>query len=210
MEEKDTPENILNKLKKTPVATLVTMFLSVSTLGLGGYFGTIWYDSVDDAVSKLLKDQDSKTYIRTTEIADSSSNGVSESVVDELLLSSAKYNKIYNSLSGHNGLNDEALTKYVKGMFSFADSIKVMMPTIIENHEWVSHQRDGTSASEYVRCGIILAKEGKPKYFLDCDGTKRKVSYGRPSGVNINAGKKVYYYRNDDDKPILLSYLSNY
>jgi len=68
--------------------------------------------------------------------------------------------------------------------------------------------------SRYVKCGYILydKQTEKPKYFVDCDDeqTWRKIRYGRPSDVNVNSGKKIFYYKNEDGQSIILKMLSNH
>lgn len=194
-----------NKVMKWVTPIMAALGLTFGTVAyiVADYHATEW------AVEKL-EDDKSRIYLAVKDIVTSGTDSVSGEIIDGLLSSAAKYNKIYNSLSGFKGLNDDALTEYLKETFNFADSIKKMIPELMENHEWVSQQRDGHTASEYITCGIVLAKDGVPTYFKDCDGTKRVIKHGRPSGINLNSGKKVYYYRDKHDKAILISYLSNY
>ncbi len=189
------------------IVTAVMAFCGL-TLGTVAYVVADHYATVY-LVDKIEDDRD-KFHLAIQDMIDSSVKEVASQVSTDMIDQLSSMAGIYGSMKGFQGMTDKKMVQYVKDKFHFADTIQEMMPTIMENHEWVSQQRGGHTASEYITCGTVLAKDGEPKYFLDCDGHKRKISYGRPSGVNLNSGKKVYYYRNEDDKPVLLSYLSNY
>lgn len=187
----------------TPIMAALGLTFGTLAYIVVGHYATLW------AVDKL-EDPKSRIYLAVQDIVNAGTESISVEIIDELMTSAAKYNKIYNSLSGFKGLNDDALTEYLKETFTWSDSIKKIFPELMENHEWVSKQRDGHTASGYVTCGTVLAKNGVPEYFEDCDGIKRVIKLGRPPGMHLNSGKEVYYYRNKNDKPILISYLSNY
>jgi hypothetical protein len=125
------------------------------------------------------------------------------------------YGKLATAFAGWGGMTDEESADYVKETFIWADSIKARSTTIAAIHEWVEQQMDEIGGEQrYVMCGYVLydTQTEKPKYFVECNDelSRRKIYYGRPSGVNLNSGKKVYYYKNEDDKNIILSMLSNY
>jgi len=216
-----SPEEINSfwkRLKKTPKATIIAYLITFLTAGGGGYMAAFWQDSVSSAAVEELKDPDSNLSRAISTRVESSMlealTEVKEDIKEEMLMdvmeNMTTYSNIYNALSGFQGMTDERMIEYVKEKFMFADSIERLMPELVDNHEWVKQQRNGAGGSEYVICGTVEAKDGKPKYFVDCDGTRRKVYYGRPSGMNLNSGNRVFYYRNEDDNPILISYLSNY
>jgi len=189
------------------IVTAVMAFCGL-TLGTVAYVVADHY-ATTYLVKKIEDDRD-KFHLAIQDMIDNSVKGVATQVSSDMLNQMSSMAGIYTSMKGFKGMTDKKMVSYVQDKFHFADTIQTMMPIIMENHEWVSQQRDGHTASEYITCGTILAKDGEPKYFKDCDGTKRKIYYGRPSGVNINSGKKVYYYRNDNDKHIILSSISNY
>lgn len=45
-------ESHLDKLKKKPLLTIITFLMSLGSIGIGGYLGSIWDDSINKSVIK--------------------------------------------------------------------------------------------------------------------------------------------------------------
>jgi len=59
---------------------------------------------------------------------------------------------------------------------------------------------------DFSKCAYVLAKNGSPIFWVACDGSKRKIFYGKPNRKLVN---DVYYYQGDDGKAVILSALSS-
>ena len=115
--------------------------------------------------------------------------------------------EIARSLEGYNGFTDEELIGYIKGQFNFADSIKEELPLIRSNHEWVAKKRvEEQIYPNLIEGGTVLfTLTGVPKLFKDGINF-REIYKGKP---RANLIVDVYYYRDKNDQPIILSYLKN-
>lgn len=173
------------------------------TVGAGGIVKATFTSIVDSAVNHALADPESDSYKTLIREADSVAARQTKIMMKDVFEDKATISVLANSLDGFRGMEDEELVEYINDKFDFADSIQAMMPEIRKNHAWVQEQM--TEKPDLVPCGTILAKEGTPLYFKDCDGELRQISFGKPKD---RLNRDVYYYRDKHDHPVILSTIS--
>lgn len=208
------------KFKKAPLTTVVLFLMSLSSLGISGYFYTKYKEIADNVVHTTIEDPNTKSYKAFVHITDSVARVVAAEEtqklkMDDIFKNMDTYGKLAIAFTGWHGMTDEESAEYVKEKFLWSDSIQKRSPQIQAIHEWVEMKmgEDGNIEKKYVDCGYVKYNLRTDKlYFVDCDDeqTLRRIRYGRPSGVNLNSNRNVFYYRNIDDKVIIISSLSNY
>jgi len=203
------------KFQKKPITAIIAILMSMGTLGVGAKLASIADPYINDAVIVQVETTNSDMQDALVIFWDSLYNERSSSNNDAIIDELTDKMLMFTAMTGKKGLSDEGLMEEIEENFDLADSLKVMMPALKETTAWVEVKKnEDVEDTRYVKCGYVLydTKTKKPRFFVDCDkhATLREIKHGRPSGVNLNSRREVFYYRNSDDKPIILSYLSNY
>lgn len=173
------------------------------TIGAGTIIKSTFNSMVDTAVNSALSNPESDSYRTLVREADSVAAKKTRILMKDVFEDEATKTAIVEAFDGFRGMEHNELVDYLNEKFDFADSVQKMLPQIKANHAWVEKQM--TSKPDLIPCGSILAKEGEPKWFKDCDGELRQISYGKP---RQNLTRDVYYYRNKHDHPVILSTIS--
>lgn len=175
----------------------------LATLGLGGYVKSVWNDSIQESMTKALEDPHSKFY----QLIKTEANKISEAKAREIIRfemqNTAQQAAFLDAFRSFRNLPSEDLVNYVQDKFNWADTVHAQWGELKANHEWIAEKRS-EEKPDVVMCGYVLAKQNIPTHFKTCDGELRKIFYGKI----LNATKNVYYYRDNSDSPIILSYIS--
>lgn len=210
-----------SKFKKAPIMTIFMMLFSGGSLGLSGYVYSIYQKAIEDSMVVAFENPDSEPYKLMVYEIDSIAKVVSKEEAeslkaDDLFKNLSVVSKLSNAFAEHKGMEDEEAVEYIANKFEFAEKYQAkdsLMDAVLNFVEILMEEGDGGS-SRYVDCGFVKydTQTEKPKFFVDCDDeqTWRKIRYGRPDDVNLNSGRKIYYYKNEDGKSVIISSISNY
>lgn len=212
-------KRIQAKLKKIPIVTTILVLFSGGSLGISGYVYSVYQKSVEAAMVTAYKNTESAPYKLMVHDTDSIARVVAQEETetlkaDDLFKNMAVISKISDAFVGYGGMTDDETVEFIADKFEFAEKYQAKDSLMDAVFDFVEDLMLGETESRYVDCGYIKydTQTEKPKYFVACDDeqTWRKIRYGRPDDVNINSGKKVYYYKNEDGKSIVIPSLSNY
>ncbi len=186
--------------------------------GLGLTFGTVAFILVDYHLTEWnvthLEDEKSPIYLAVKDISDASAKASEIKLTGKMIQGIKAMSVMYTAMKGFDGMTDLALIDHFKEKIRLADTLEEMLPSLIKAVEYVD-EVTVEADEKYVEAGRIFydAKTSEPAYYLDYYKrrfVKREIKYGRPSGLGLNGSTKRFYYRNRNDKPVLLTELSNY
>lgn len=189
--------------KKITLERVIMVVGFLASLGVFGYLEGEYEESIQENMVAALQDKDSKVYRLIKKEADELAEAKAKEIVSYEIGSQAAQTAFIQAFQNFRNMPTEELLEYVEGKFAFADTVHAQWDELKANHKWISEKRKDEKPG-YEMCGYVLQVDQKPKYFKSCTGELKKVYYGKLS----NRSNSVFYYRNDEDKPIVLTYLS--
>lgn len=96
--------------------------------------------------------------------------------------------------------------KHLTSLISFGDKRMAEHKKFTEKELPFIRKLMSRERSGYIKCAYVEGKNGKPMYWVTCDGQRRRIFFGKPNRRLVN---DVYYYQGDDGKARILSALSS-
>ena len=196
----------------------ITRIAGVIFGALGVTFGAVALIVMDHYATEWevghLENPKSPIYMAVKDIADDSANEKITKAESKMMDAVEAMSSMYMSMKGFGGMTDLAMVEHFKEKLHLADTLGIMLPNIVKAVAYVDEVTVEIDEKYIVAAQIMYdAKTSEPAYFIDyCNKKliKREILFGRPSGMNLNGNAKRYYYRDRNDKAVLLTLLSNY
>ena len=185
---------------KFNISNITAIVSLIALLGGGKIIMSYKESAIQNSVIQALSDPDSKISILVKREAE---NKAKEIMAYEMKSTANKLAFVSAFKKAFGNMTDKEALLYVQNMFNWADTIKSKWSMLESNHVWInekrSEEKDGLET-----CAYVLCMNGNPKYFKSCSGGLKPIYHGKLNRMS----SKVYYYRDNNDNAIVLTYLS--